>query len=87
MFIGLIILVVLITPFVLNYLYKRTNHYSNQYMDVLKFKNRSEDGEKLQIVNVGSNHPKFGFDYTGLELFAFHIKVKTYNICLYLLFH
>ena len=68
MFIGLIILVVLITPFVLNYLYKRTNHYSNQYMDVLKFKNRSEDGEKLQIVNVGSNHPKFGFDYTGLDV-------------------
>lgn len=49
----------------LNFLYKRTNHFNNQLVDVRKFWKNSIRQENLQIVNLGSNHPKFGLDYSG----------------------
>lgn len=52
----------------LNALYKRTNSYRNQFIDVRKFSIKRGDGDNLQIVNLGSNHPKFGFDYSGLNV-------------------
>lgn len=48
----------------LNSLYKRTNHFNNQFVDVRKYWQKDGIPDNLQIVNVGSNHPKFGFDYT-----------------------
>lgn len=49
----------------LNFLYKRTNHYNNQFVDVRKFWKNAKRESGLQIVNLGSNHPKFGLDYAG----------------------
>ncbi len=60
-----IFILLLISPFVLNVLYKRTNHFNNQFVDVRKYWKEDGIADNLQIVNVGSNHPKFGFDYTG----------------------
>lgn len=48
----------------LNYLYKRTNVYSNQYLDIKKIQNSLNNNVKYQIVNLGSNHPKFALDYS-----------------------
>ena len=49
----------------LNSLYKRTNHFNNQFVDVRKFWKSAKRETNLQIVNLGSNHPKFGLDYTN----------------------
>lgn len=48
----------------LNNLYKCTNHFNNQFVDVRKYWHKDSIAYNLQIVNLGSNHPKFGFDYT-----------------------
>lgn len=65
----IVIFVVLISfAFLLNALYKRTNAYRNQFVDVRKFSVKGGVGDNIEIVNLGSNHPKFGFDYSGLEV-------------------
>lgn len=51
----------------LNTLYKRTYAFQNQFIDVKKFKNL-KDQDTFDIVNLGSNHPKFAFDYSNLGL-------------------
>lgn len=50
--------------FLLNSLYKRSSHYNNQFVDVRKYWEMAEFPKDLQVVNLGSNHPKFGFDYS-----------------------
>ncbi len=68
----MIILIIFVVAFtlalLLNYLYKRTNAYNNQFVDVRKFSSASEIGNNIEIVNIGSNHPKFGLNYDGLDI-------------------
>lgn len=59
-----ILLLTVVGAFVLNALYKRTNHYNNQFLDVKKIQNSVKNCEKYDIINLGSNHPKFAFDYS-----------------------
>lgn len=61
--------------FIANALYKRTNHYNNQFVDVRKYWDMSTFPKDLQVVNLGSNHPKFGFDYTETGLRAMNCAV------------
>lgn len=68
MILMMIILFLIVCAFLLNALYKRTNAYQNQFVDVRKFSARGGVGNNLEIVNLGSNHPKFGFDYSGLDV-------------------
>lgn len=68
MIILIIILFLIACAFLLNALYKRTNAYQNQFIDVRKFSIKGGVGDNLEIVNLGSNHPKFGFDYTDLDV-------------------
>ena len=68
MIVLIIILFLIALAFLLNALYKRTNSYRNQFIDVRKFAVKGGVDDNLQIVNLGSNHPKFGFDYTGLDV-------------------
>lgn len=68
MIILIIILFLIVCAFFLNALYKRTNAYQNQFVDVRKFSEKGGVGNNLEIINLGSNHPKFGFDYTGLDV-------------------
>lgn len=58
-----ILLLGVIVLIVLNALYKRTNAFQNQFIDVTKFQ-RLKDKDRFDIVNLGSNHPKFAFDYS-----------------------
>jgi hypothetical protein len=46
--------------------YKQTNFYKNQFIDVEKF--TSSIPKNLEIVNLGSNHPKFAFDYSEADI-------------------
>ena len=64
----IIILSLIACTFLLNALYKRTNAYQNQFVDVRKFSVKSGVGNNLEIINLGSNHPKFGFDYTEFDV-------------------
>lgn len=63
-----ILLFCILVAFGLNSLYKRTNHYNNQFVDVRKYWTNDGVLDGLQIVNVGSNHPKFGFDYSDTDI-------------------
>jgi len=66
MFFSVILIICFLCAFGLNSLYKRTNHFNNQFVDVRKYWREDGIPDNLQIVNVGSNHPKFGFDYTDI---------------------
>ena len=68
MIVLIIILLLIAFAFLLNALYKHTNRFRNQFIDVRKFSVKGGVGDNLEIVNLGSNHPKFGFDYTGLDV-------------------
>lgn len=59
---------VLLGVLFLNGLYKRTNAYQNQFADIRKFYDISkEPNHSIDVVNIGSNAPKFAFDYTGIQ--------------------
>ena len=68
MIILIIILFLITCAFLLNVLYKHTNAYQNQFTDVRKFSTKGGVGDNLEIINLGSNHPKFGFDYIGIDV-------------------
>lgn len=55
------LIALLIFTFIINKLYKNTNYYKNKFIDTHKFKNIPKN---LDIVNLGSNQPKFAFDYS-----------------------
>lgn len=61
--IVIVAVIVLVGSIVLNDLYKRTNAFQNQFVDITKFQ-RLKDADRFDIVNLGSNHPKFAFDYS-----------------------
>lgn len=62
----IIILVIFLTcAWLINKLFKNTNYYKNKFIDTDKFKNIPKN---LEIINLGSNQPKFAFDYTGLHV-------------------
>lgn len=58
-----IILFLLVVLFFLNVWYKNTNHYYNSIVDIIKFKGKRID-DCLDIVVIGSNQPKYGFDFS-----------------------
>ena len=64
----LFIVLALIVLVVINCLYKRTNAYRNQFIDINKF-----DGvvtikdQSLDVVVLGSNAPKFAFDFSVIK--------------------
>lgn len=77
---------------ILNFFYKRTNHFNNQFVDVRKFWKNAKREHDLQIVNLGSNHPKFGLDYAcigvkgenwavGPQTFEYDFAILRQNYC------
>ena len=82
MIILIIVLIALcfIGAFSLNALYKRTNDYRNIFADTEKFRNDDSIPNGLQLVNLGSNHPKFGFNYDGLNVKAMNWAVGPQSL-------
>ena len=66
--------------FILNALYKRTNDYRNIFADTEKFRNDASIPNGLQLVNPGSNHPKYGFNYDGLNVKAMNWAVGPQSL-------
>lgn len=66
--------------FILNALYKRTNDYRNIFADTEKFRNDASIPNGLQLVNLGSNHPKYGFNYDGLNVKAMNWAVGPQSL-------
>lgn len=68
-FILALIVLGIVILYIANAIYKRTNHFNNQFVDVRKYWDMTTFPNNLQVVNLGSNHPKFGFDYsrTGIK--------------------
>ena len=56
-----ILVALLIFVLLINKLFKNTNFYKNKFIDTYKFKDIPKN---LDIVNLGSNQPKFAFDYS-----------------------
>ncbi len=61
--IVIVAVIILVGSITLNALYKSTNAFQNQFIDITKFQNL-KDEDRFDIVNLGSNHPKFAFDYS-----------------------
>lgn len=77
--IGIIIILLLLCVGVvyifLNNLYKRTNHFNNQFVDVRKYWDISKFPKDLELINLGSNHPKFALDYSECNIKALNCAV------------
>jgi len=56
-----ILVALLIFVLLINKLFKNTNFYKNKFIDTYKFKDMPKN---LEIINLGSNQPKFAFDYS-----------------------
>lgn len=91
MFYLIVLLLLLLIALLLNALYKRTNHFNNQFVDVKKYWKPNALRKNLDVVNLGSNHPKFGFDYSeckatgenlaiGPQTFEYDFAVLRHNI-------
>lgn len=75
-----IIVLCLVGAFALNALYKRTNAYRNIFVETEKFRYENRISNDLQLVNLGSNHPKFGFNYEGLNMKAMNWAVGPQSL-------
>jgi hypothetical protein len=65
----------------LNWRYKNTNFYRDQFIDIEKFKLGNPPyyysfPRNLEVVNLGSSQPYFAFDYSGTELLGMNWAVK-----------
>lgn len=56
-----------------NIFFKNTNYYKNKFIDTYKFRN--EIPKNLEIINLGSNQPKFAFDYSQSNIFGMNWAV------------
>ena len=79
-YIVIIVVICVLGALCLNNLYKHTNDYNNMFIDTAKFRNGNSIPNDLQLVNLGSNHPKFGFDYDGLCLEAMNWAVGPQSL-------
>ena len=79
-YITLTVFACVLVALLLNKLYKRTNDYHNLFVDTSKFSNDDSLPDNLQLVNLGSNHPKFGFDYDGLDVEAMNWAVGPQSL-------
>lgn len=81
MIITIIILTfVIIGILLLNYLYKRTNHYKNMISNVEKFINGVNDN--IELANFGSSYAKFGIipnEIYNVKAFNFGIQPESIN--------
>lgn len=77
--IVIVAVIILVGSIALNALYKSTNAFQNQFIDITKFQNL-KDEDRFDIVNLGSNHPKFAFDYseTGVKGMNWAVGPQTF---------
>lgn len=52
--------------FILNELYRKTYYFMNIFADIDKIENYCNENIKYDIINLGSNHPKYAFNYSEI---------------------
>jgi len=67
-----IIIALLIFALIINKLLKNTNFYKNKFIDTYKFKDIPNN---LEIINLGSNQPKFAFNYSQSNILGMNWAV------------
>lgn len=67
-----VLIALLIFAQIVNKLFKNTNFYKNKFIDTHKFKNIPKN---LEIINLGSNQPKFAFDYSKSNILGMNWAV------------
>lgn len=75
-----IIIVALVGFFILNFLYKRTNHYRNMISNVKKFINGVD--KEIELASFGSSYAKFGIipeQIQEMKAFNFGIQPESIN--------
>lgn len=76
LWIIIIFIILLVSYLLLNYFYKHSVAYRNQFFDVLKLKNHIPDN--LKIVNLGSTYSMYAFNsYKQLNLKAFNFALDS----------
>lgn len=66
--IAVFVVIALILLLVLNSLYRHTNAWLNQFMDINKFSHLKEtDDKSIDIAVLGSNAPKYAFDFSDVK--------------------
>lgn len=72
-----VLLLFIISISVGNLLYKQTNAYKNKFVDIYKFKSVEQlPDASLDLVAIGSNSPKFAFDFGDIN------QLKCSNWCI-----
>lgn len=66
--VSIILLFFVVAAFFLNELYKHTNSFRNQFIDISKYRKSNVVNNDTEILNLGSNHPKFGLDYSETDV-------------------
>lgn len=73
----MLILLFVIVLFTLNMIYKNTNYFRNQFIQVEKFKNVPNN---LEIINTGSSYAKYAFDYEHTSLKGFNFGLQPQSL-------
>lgn len=72
-----ILLLVAVTGLFFNAMYKHTNAYCNQFIDIDKFKYLSgQPDHSIDVAVLGSNAPKFAFDFSEIK----HLKCENWAV-------
>ena len=75
------VILILIIFLLVNNLYKKTNYYNNQILEISKY--HKENRNNLKIVNLGSTYAQFAFgNYDELKLngFSFALQSKSLKL-------
>jgi hypothetical protein len=75
--IYILILVFIIVFLFLNILYKNTNYFKNQFLQIEKFKNVPNS---LDIINTGSSYAKYAFDYGVTSLSGYNFALQPQSL-------
>lgn len=60
------ITLIIILAFILNELYRKSNCFASTFLDIKKIENYCKNNTKFDIINLGSNHPKYAFNYSEI---------------------
>lgn len=60
------ILVIIVFSFILNEVYRRSHHFTKIFSDIKKIEEYCKHNAEFDVVNLGSNHPKYAFNYSEI---------------------
>ena len=77
MIVGGVVFTLIVLFIILNVLYKKTNSFHNQIIDCKKF-NYDFNAESLDVINLGSAHSKYSFNYDDEEINGYNFATPQF---------